>query len=63
MDTATFRQARQLVPFAIPALAGIGLGRARVSAFMVSAAAAGAAGAVMAFAVRLAAPSGDVEAA
>ncbi len=39
-------------------LAGIGLGRARVSAFMVSAAAAGAAGAVMAFAVRLAAPSG-----
>lgn len=39
-------------------LAGIGLGRSRVSAFMVSAAAAGAAGAVMAFAVRLAAPSG-----
>ncbi len=39
-------------------LAGIGLGRARVSAFMVSAAAAGAAGAVMAFSVRLAAPSG-----
>jgi branched-chain amino acid transport system permease protein len=39
-------------------LAGIGLGRARISAFMVSAAAAGAAGAVMAFSVRLAAPSG-----
>ena len=39
-------------------LAGIDLGRARISAFMVSAAAAGAAGAVMAFAVRLAAPSG-----
>lgn len=39
-------------------LAGIGLGRARVSAFMVSAAAAGAAGAVLALAVRLAAPSG-----
>ena len=39
-------------------LAGIGLGRTRISAFMVSAAAAGAAGAVMAFAVRLAAPSG-----
>ena len=39
-------------------LAGIGLGRSRISAFMVSAAAAGAAGAVMAFSVRLAAPSG-----
>ncbi len=39
-------------------LAGINLGRARISAFMVSAAAAGAAGALMAFAVRLAAPSG-----
>ncbi len=39
-------------------LAGIALGRARISAFMVSAAAAGAAGAVMAFSVRLAAPSG-----
>ena len=39
-------------------LAGIALGRARVSAFMVSAAAAGAAGAVLAFSVRLAAPSG-----
>jgi branched-chain amino acid transport system permease protein len=39
-------------------LAGIGLGKARISAFMVSAAAAGAAGAVMAFSVRLAAPSG-----
>ena len=39
-------------------LAGIGLGRARVSAFMVSAAAAGSAGALMAFSVRLAAPSG-----
>ena len=39
-------------------LAGIHLGRARVSAFVVSAAAAGAAGAIMALAVRLAAPSG-----
>ncbi len=39
-------------------LAGIHLGRARVSAFVVSAAAAGAAGAVMALAVRLTAPSG-----
>ena len=39
-------------------LAGIGLGRARVSAFVVSAAAAGSAGALMAFTVRLAAPSG-----
>lgn len=39
-------------------LAGIHLGRARVSAFVVSAAAAGVAGAVMALAVRLAAPSG-----
>ena len=39
-------------------LAGIHLGRARVSAFIVSAAAAGAAGAVLAIAVRLAAPSG-----
>jgi putative membrane protein len=29
VDTATFRQARQLVPFAIPALAGIGLGGGR----------------------------------
>lgn len=38
-------------------LAGIDLGRARVSAFMVSAAAAGAAGAVLAFTVKLAAPS------
>jgi branched-chain amino acid transport system permease protein len=39
-------------------LAGIRLGRARVSAFVVSSAAAGAAGAVMAVAVRLTAPSG-----
>lgn len=39
-------------------LAGIHLGRARVSAFVVSAAAAGAAGALMALAVRLTAPSG-----
>lgn len=39
-------------------LAGIDLGRARVSAFMVSAAAAGAAGAMLAITVRLAAPSG-----
>lgn len=39
-------------------LAGIDLGRARVSAFVVSAAAAGAAGAMMAVTVRLAAPSG-----
>ncbi|WP_193613558.1 branched-chain amino acid ABC transporter permease [Nocardioides lijunqiniae] len=39
-------------------LAGIHLGRARVSAFTVSAAAAGAAGAMMAITVRLAAPSG-----
>ncbi|MCW2760944.1 MAG: livH 2 [Marmoricola sp.] len=39
-------------------LAGIGLGRARISAFMVSAAAAGTGGALMAFSVRLAAPSG-----
>jgi branched-chain amino acid transport system permease protein len=39
-------------------LAGIHLGRARVSAFVVSAAAAGAAGAVMALAVRLTAPTG-----
>lgn len=38
-------------------LAGIDLARARVSAFMVSAAAAGAAGAVLALSVRLAAPS------
>ncbi|WP_182524527.1 branched-chain amino acid ABC transporter permease [Nocardioides dongkuii] len=38
-------------------LAGIDLGRARVSAFVVSAAAAGAAGAMLAFTVRLAAPS------
>ena len=38
-------------------LAGINLGRARVSAFVVSAAAAGAAGAVLALTVRLAAPS------
>ena len=39
-------------------IAGISLGRARVSAFVVSAAAAGAAGFVMALTVRLAAPSG-----
>ena len=39
-------------------VAGIRLGRARVSAFVVSAAAAGAAGFVMAVSVRLAAPSG-----
>lgn len=39
-------------------LVGISLGRARVSAFVVSAAAAGAAGAMMAVTVRLAAPSG-----
>jgi branched-chain amino acid transport system permease protein len=39
-------------------VAGIGLGRSRVSAFVVSAAAAGAAGFVMAISVRLAAPSG-----
>jgi len=39
-------------------LAGIHLGRARVSAFVVSAAAAGAAGAVLALAVRLTAPTG-----
>jgi branched-chain amino acid transport system permease protein len=39
-------------------LAGIRLGRARVSALVVSSAAAGAAGAVMAIAVRLTAPSG-----
>lgn len=39
-------------------LAGIDLGRSRVSAFMVSAAAAGAAGAMLAITVRLAAPSG-----
>ncbi|WP_205474014.1 branched-chain amino acid ABC transporter permease [Nocardioides sp. SYSU D00038] len=39
-------------------LAGIDLGRARVSAFVVSAAAAGAGGAVLALTVRLAAPSG-----
>ena len=38
-------------------LAGIDLGRARVSAFMVSAAAAGAAGAMLALTVRLSAPS------
>jgi len=38
-------------------LAGIDLGRARVSAFVVSAAAAGAAGAMLALTVRLAAPS------
>lgn len=38
-------------------LAGIDLGRARVSAFVVSAAAAGAGGAVLGIAVRLAAPS------
>jgi branched-chain amino acid transport system permease protein len=37
-------------------LAGIDLGRARISAFMVSAAAAGAAGAMLAISVRLAAP-------
>ena len=37
-------------------LAGIDLGRARVSAFVVSAAAAGAAGAMLALAVRLTAP-------
>jgi len=37
-------------------LAGINLGRARVSAFVVSAAAAGAAGAMLAISVRLAAP-------
>ncbi len=29
VDTATFRQARQIVPFAVPALAGIGLGGGR----------------------------------
>jgi branched-chain amino acid transport system permease protein len=39
-------------------LAGIHLGRTRVSAFVVSAAAAGAAGAMMALAVRLTAPTG-----
>jgi branched-chain amino acid transport system permease protein len=39
-------------------LAGVDLGRARVSAFMVSAAAAGVAGALLALSVRLAAPSG-----
>ncbi len=39
-------------------LAGIHLGRSRVSAFAVSSASAGAAGAVLAIAVRLAAPSG-----
>lgn len=39
-------------------VSGIALGRARVSAFVVSAAAAGAAGFVMALSVRLAAPSG-----
>ena len=39
-------------------LAGINLGRARVSAFMVSAAAAGAAGGVLALAARISAPSG-----
>lgn len=39
-------------------LAGIHLGQARVSAFVVSAAAAGAAGAMMALAVRLTAPTG-----
>ena len=39
-------------------IAGIDLGRARVLAFVVSTAAAGLAGAVMALAVRLAAPSG-----
>jgi branched-chain amino acid transport system permease protein len=39
-------------------VAGIRLGRARVSAFVVSAGAAGAAGFVMAMSVRLAAPSG-----
>lgn len=39
-------------------VAGIHLGRARVSAFVVSAAAAGAAGFVMAVSVRLAAPTG-----
>ena len=39
-------------------LAGINLGRTRVSAFVVSAATAGAAGAILALAVRLAAPSG-----
>ncbi|WP_101525210.1 branched-chain amino acid ABC transporter permease [Nocardioides houyundeii] len=38
-------------------LAGIDLARARISAFMVSAAAAGAAGALLALTVRLAAPS------
>lgn len=39
-------------------IAGINLGRARVLAFVVSAAAAGLAGAVMAMAVRITAPSG-----
>ena len=39
-------------------IAGINLGRARVSAFVVSAACAGLAGSVMAMAVRIAAPSG-----
>ena len=39
-------------------IAGINLGRARVLAFVVSTAAAGLAGAVMAMAVRLTAPSG-----
>jgi branched-chain amino acid transport system permease protein len=39
-------------------IAGINLGRARVLAFVVSAAAAGLAGAVMALAVRITAPSG-----
>lgn len=40
------------------AIAGINLGRARVMAFVVSAAAAGLAGAVMALVVRVSAPSG-----
>jgi branched-chain amino acid transport system permease protein len=39
-------------------LAGINLGRARMSAFMVSAAAAGAAGGVLAVSARISAPSG-----
>ncbi len=39
-------------------LSGIRLGRSRISAFMVSAAAAGAAGAMLAITARLAAPSG-----
>lgn len=39
-------------------LAGINLGRARITAFVVSAACAGAAGAIMALAVRVTAPNG-----